>query len=230
MIDGAGWLDWTTKKPGIPDKVYPDANAGKGLVCHSVEGYGIPQRFWDTTKDAGGNYVPNAQASVMFINPLEGALIQCYAVTGSPWTSGNRIANTTLWPVESEGVAGTPLNDNQVANMIRLATEWEAAKGKVATRQGIYKTVWEHNEVWYWSTPNAGPTACPSHRYDGFYRRLDAGERYKEEDMADAELKKQLDDLNAAAMQREDIRAVASGSYANVQKAHDLLKKGGLIP
>jgi hypothetical protein len=33
--------------------------------------------------------------------------------------------------------------------------------------------VWQHNEVWNWATPNAGPTACPSGRYNRFFELLE---------------------------------------------------------
>ena len=159
--------------------MYSAPNAGLGIVCHSIEGSvdGALSRFLSTDRDANGNYTPAAQASVMFINPLAGTLIQMYPVTASTWTSGNAFANTHLWAVESEGKAGMPLNDNQVANMLRLCQEYEAHTGRTATRgqasPALPRTIWQHNEVWDWSTPNAGPTACPSGRYDAAFEALE---------------------------------------------------------
>jgi hypothetical protein len=177
-IDSAGWLDWAVVKRGVPDKVYVVTNAAQGICCHSMEGNGVPSRFWDTTKGADGSYVANAQASVMFMNMKDGTFYQCYPVTASPWTSGNAVANCSLWPVESEGVAGEPLNAAQVTNMLKLAHEFEVRTGKRATRAGTSlndgKTIWEHREVWNWATTNAGPTACPSGRYAPFYSALEA--------------------------------------------------------
>lgn len=197
MIDARGWLDWTQVWPGVKDKVYSQPNSGEGIVCHSIEGSvaGAMSRFLATTKAADGSYTPNAQASVMFVNPLAGPLIQMYPVTASTWTSGNSKANTSLWAVESEGQAGTPLNDNQVANMLRLAGEWEARTGKNLERN---KTLWEHNEVWNWGFPNAGPTACPSHRYDPVYAAL-AARTHEEDDMADPRVDKIIAALGGEA-------------------------------
>jgi len=56
--------------------------------------------------------------------------------------------------------------------MVRLATELGFTE-----RGG---NLWEHNEVATRWTPNAGPTACPSNRYDGVFAAL-----AQEEDMAD---------------------------------------------
>ncbi len=177
-----GWLDWTKHVPGVADKVYSQANAGLGLALHSIEGIDrtdhIPDRFlsterWTNPTTGKVEYTPNATASVMFVNPVEGPLIQMYPVTASTWTSGCRAANTSLWAVESEGFAGTPLNDGQVENMRRLAEEFTSRQGTRATRDPAARTVWEHNEVWNWSSPNAGPTACPSGRYAPFYTSLE---------------------------------------------------------
>lgn len=178
MIDAAGWLDWTQRVPGVPDKIYSAPNAGLGLCLHSIEGTvaAAYARFLNTTKMSDGNYSPYAAASVMFINPKVGALIQMYPVTASTWTSGNSKANCSLWPVESEGVAGEPLNLNQVAQMLRLAGEFEAAHpGEIMTRgnDANPRTIFEHREVYAWATPNAGPTACPSGRYAPFYAALE---------------------------------------------------------
>lgn len=170
-----GWLDWAERKDGIADKIYSAANSGRGLVCHSQEGYrnSIESRFFSTERDSAGRYTPYAAASAMFYNPLEGPLVQYYPVTASTWTSGNSFANTTLWATESEGLAGTPLNANQVENMLRLAEEWEAYSGGIASRDPAHRTVWQHNEVWNWASPNAGPTACPSNRYEPFFAALE---------------------------------------------------------
>lgn len=97
-------------------------------------------------------------------------------MTASTWTSGNAKANCSLWAVESEGVAGEPLNDNQVKNMLTLRDEFEAYTGRKLTRgeaNTAGRTLWQHNEVWNWTTPNAGPTSCPSGRYQPFFEALE---------------------------------------------------------
>ncbi len=182
MVIVNGWLDWAERLPGPVDKVYSMPNECRGIACHSMEGWGywgIHGRMMSPERDASGRYTAMAQASWMFSNMADGTFIQHYPVTASTWTSGNWIANTTLWGVESEGKAGTPLTQAQVANMLRLADEFEAYTGRPAIRSG-QRTVWQHNEVWNWATPNAGPTACPSNRYDGFFIAL-------EDDMTPAE-------------------------------------------
>jgi hypothetical protein len=182
IIDG--WLDWAERLPGPADKVYSQRNAGNGIVCHSMEGYGyygIHGRMMNTSRDPDGRYTAYAQASWMFSNMVDGTFIQHYPVTASTWTSGNAVANTTLWGVESEGTAGNPLTIPQILNMLRLAKEFEAYTGKKATRDPAARTVWQHNEVWNWATPNAGPTACPSGRYNRFFELLEEQEMTNEE-------------------------------------------------
>lgn len=170
MTIKSGWLDWAERVPGPANKVYAQPNAGEGLVCHSMEG-----------KYAGSLaelMKPERQASWMFSNLLDGRFIQHYPITASTWASGNVAANTRLWSVESEGVAGTPLNALQVANMMRLGEEWEDHTGLKLVRAPfssiVRQTLWEHGEVWAWSQPNAGPTACPSNRYLPFYEAWEA--------------------------------------------------------
>jgi hypothetical protein len=170
-----GWLDWCDHLPGPTDKVYSAKNAGNGLALHSMEGYGyggIHGRMNNTDRDAGGRYTFYAQASWMFSLMVDGTLIQHYPVTASTWTSGNWLANTTLWGIESEGKAGFPLTAAQVKTFIRLAREYEAHTGKPATREHPIRTLWEHNEVAQWAEPNGGPTSCPSRRYDPAYAEL----------------------------------------------------------
>lgn len=188
-----GFLDWAERKDGIANKVYSQPNKGDGIACHSQEGYrnSIESRFFATDRNPDGSYTSYAAASTMFYNPLTGPLVQYYPVTASTWTSGNWIANTTLWAVESEGLAGTPLNANQVANMVRLGHEWEARTGKRLVRR---ETLWQHNEVWNWATPNAGPTACPSNRYAPFFEAWAA----KEDEMTEDQIKALIDKAIAA--------------------------------
>lgn len=190
-----GWIDWTAHQPGIADKVYTEPNSGEGIVGHSIEGSiaGALSRFMSTARVPGfpARYAANAAASCMFLNPLVGTMIQMYPVSASTWTSGNRKANTTLWPVESEGKAGTPLNANQVGNMVRLAREWERLTGKELVR-GV--SLLQHNEVWDWSTPNAGPTACPSDRYAPFFTTW-ANLKEEDRDMTENEVRALLRSL-----------------------------------
>ena len=54
----AGWLDWSERIAGVPDKVYSKQNEGLGIACHSIEGYmgsaDVPARFLSTEKYANG--------------------------------------------------------------------------------------------------------------------------------------------------------------------------------
>ena len=172
MAISNGWLDWPERQSGPVDKVYTQGNSSEGIAHHSMEGFGyagIEYRMNSNAKNPDGTYTDYAQASWMFSNMVDGTFIQHYPVAAAPWASGNATANTKLWSVESEGKAGTPLNEKQKANMLRLYSEFEAFTKKKATRSGTSKNLWEHNEVWNWATRNAGPTACPSNRYDAVY-------------------------------------------------------------
>lgn len=164
-ISNDGWVRWAVKRPGPANKQYSQRNAMLGFACHSVEGW-LAGAFGELDN-------PQRQASWCFTNARDGTLYQHYPIWASTWCSGNLKANTELIGVESEGLAGTPLNEAQVANMLQLMREWEALTGRVAKRSQPGRTVWEHNEVAQWATPNAGPTACPSHRYDPFFEALE---------------------------------------------------------
>ena len=194
MVIVDGWSSLATRHNGLTDKKYSTSNAGLGICCHSIEGSiaGALSRFDSTAKDARGRYTPSAAASCMWLNPKVGRLIQCYPVTASTWTSGNFKANTELWAVESEGVAGELLNANQVANMLTLRDEWQAYKGQLLTRESVARTLHEHREVWNWESPNAGPTACPSGRYQPFFAEL-------EDHMADPRVDAIIDALGGLA-------------------------------
>lgn len=161
-----GWLSWAGRISGPPHKSYPIANAIDGICLHSMEGW------WP------GSYAelinPERQASWMFSNLRDGRFYQHYPITASTWANGNVAANTRLWSVESEGLAGSPLTSAQVVNMLSLAEEFERLTGMAATRErSARRTLWEHNEVAAWAMPNAGPTACPSGRYAPFYAALE---------------------------------------------------------
>lgn len=116
---------------------------------------------------------PDRQASWHFSNSLSGTLYQHYALSASCWASGNWEANTRYVAVESEGFAGNPLTPAQVSTVARLCSELGF------TKRGL--NLFEHNEVAVRWSPNAGPTACPSHRYD------EAFAAFEEDDMTPQE-------------------------------------------
>lgn len=214
-----GYIDWAKRDPGPPHKVYSQANAAAGIVCHSVVGYtGGSDRL-------GRVFDPNERMSVMFYLRIDGRLIQYYPVTASTWTSGNRSANTKLWAIELEGGPpgnyGEPINAAQLVAMQNLTLEWERHTGRKATRGGAGirvmfgdnpavlhpadRTVWEHNEVVLWDIVNSGPTACPSHRYDRYFAWL-ATRTGEEIDMTVDEVK-DIVKAELAANDAGDVRA-----------------------
>ena len=152
-----GWVEWATRRDGPANKVYSQANRQQGIVLHSVEGW-LTGAFGELDK-------PERQASWHFTLGLDGTLYQHYRLVASCWASGNVEANTRYVAMESEGIAGTPLTEAQVATAKRLLQELGFAK------RGV--DIWEHREVWDLSEPNAGPTACPSDRYEPLYAALE---------------------------------------------------------
>lgn len=182
MIVG-GFVDWATRRDGVPDKVYSERNRGLGLIGHSIVGRerpdqdGIPDRFLSAATEPDGSYTAYATASCMFILRLSGELIQMYPVWASTWTSGGRVANTSYWAIEAEGGDAPydePLNAAQVKTLLRLAGEYEAYTGRTVERGSTFR---EHGELA--RELGYAPTACPSNRYRTFYAALEA--RTKEE-------------------------------------------------
>lgn len=151
-----GWVDWAVRQDGPANKVYSDINHNLGIVCHSMEGW-LSGSLAELMK-------PSRQASWHFSNSLSGVLYQHYPLTASCWASGSWNANISYVAIESEGVAGTPLTQPQVDTALRLFKELGF------TERGV--NVFEHNEVATKWTPNAGPTACPSGRYDAVFAAL----------------------------------------------------------
>jgi len=226
-ISKDGWISWAIPRPGPPDKMYPEKNQSLGIVLHSVEGW--------LAGALGELMNPDRQASWHFTNAIDGRVYQHYPVFASCWASGNKTANTRYWAVESEGKAGTPLNAAQVANMVGLCEEFENFTTLKAQRSEP-RTIWEHNEVATKWSPNAGPTSCPSGRYDGFYAELD-----KEEDSGvtkaevEAMIKASEDKTFAAIARLNDAMITRMGIQATslnpeleiVEQAADALRKAG---
>lgn len=161
MIGADGWLEWSTRRYGPPTKLYAVRNASTGIALHSMEGsYAGSMAVLDN---------PARAASWMFSLRLTGELVQHYSVLDSPWASGNAAANCALWSLELEGTAAMPINTAQIATALRLFEAFGAYTGRPARRPG---NIYEHREVWNWSTPNAGATACPSERYAPLYQAM----------------------------------------------------------
>lgn len=181
MIDPrTGLCDWAEQLPGPPDKVYSEPNQMLGSVQHSMAGWGyggIHGRLLNDARVPGdrSRYTDIAAASWPASNMWDGTFIQHYAPWKACWTSGNRKANTTLVAVENEGRGGI-LSPPQVRNLIRWHKDLEQLTGRPMVRDAKNRTIWEHREVWNWSQPNAGPTACPEERLQPFYEALLGGE------------------------------------------------------
>ena len=179
----AGWVDWAERVNVRQDKAYSAVNRSEGIVWHSQEGRGLTAM----TNIHNGD---SRQTSFMFWIAEDGTLYQFSPISASVWTSGSAGANSRYWPVELEGVAGEPINDAQMRTAIKLIGDWEEHRGEIALR-GLGeddRNLWEHNEVAQKWEPNAGPTACPSGRYDRLWAFLNGGE----EDMTDEEFDRRL--------------------------------------
>jgi hypothetical protein len=214
------------------DKVWPGVNKGLGVVCHSQEGFGLQAMV--------NLHNGNLPKSHMFWISVEGSIYQFMPVTACPWTSGNRQANTMFWPVECEGDKHNPLTVKQVQAMIKLKKYYtEYTNMELIRNPKNMRNLYEHNEVATAWTPNAGPTLCPSNRYDKFFRVI-----YQEPegiDVTPAQVKSMIEDamkeLEArivvqedARSKRRDLREVADGPYRNVvEPAWDALKALGLL-
>jgi hypothetical protein len=185
MIDPrTGICDWAEQLPGPPDKVYSEPNQMLGSVQHSMAGWGyggIHGRMMSDAREPSdpSRYTAVAAASWPFSNMSDGTFIQHYPPWAACWTSGNRKANTTLVAVENEGRGGV-LSDAQVRNLLRWHKDLEQLTGRPMVRDARNRTIWEHREVWNWSQPNAGPTACPEERLAPFYAALQGAPMFTE--------------------------------------------------
>ena len=163
-LSAEGYFSWALPHPGNERKVYPGRNANQGIVWHSAEGW-LPYLLGYVAGPTGASWTGSIA--------LDGRLYQHYSVLSKCWASGNSVANGQYWSFELEGTQGNPATPEQVETCLRIATEFEGFTGMKATRVGFPRTMWEHNEVAEIASPNAGPTSCPSHRYDPFFAALD---------------------------------------------------------
>lgn len=191
-ITDDGWLTFAQRVPGPANKVYAQQNAVRGMALHSAEGW-YAGSLAELQK-------ADRQASWCLFLKLTGDLVQHYPITASCWAGGNVAANTTLVSLELEGKAGTAINAEQIATLRRVVDTIGKHAGWTPSRKLPVRTLWEHREVWDWASPNAGPTACPSGRYDPFYAALEAPQM---PDNTDAVLRQAMAD-------REALRYLAS--------------------
>ena len=189
-LSAEGYFSWALPHPGNERKVYPGRNANQGIVWHSAEGW-LPYLLGYVAGPTGASWTGSIA--------LDGRLYQHYPVTAKCWASGNAVANGQYWSFELEGVQGNPATPEQVETCLRIAAEFEAFTGLVATRTGFPRTMWEHNEVAEIAAPNAGPTSCPSHRYDPFFAALDT-----EDGMTPEETKRMVAEMVFGSQARYD--------------------------
>ena len=219
-INTEGLVSWATQmRTQQAWKKYPEVNKGLGIALHSMEG------SYREPPPRQGN--PAIFSSYMFAIRKEGELIQYFPVTASTWASGNSKANVELWSIEMVGFAGEEPTGAQKDTLSNLVREWEGHTGRVATRDVANRTLWEHNEVAQWIEPNAGATACPSHRYDNWYDEWSAMVPPPDPDDT-------LDILNSMLRKREMLRNLASQTTqigeGKLRKGVELLQKEGILP
>lgn len=153
MITSDGKFDWAIWRPGPDEKSgYPGqrSSIAEGVVYHSAEG-----------NEASLMAVLDGprMASWTASNLKDGRFLQHYAVERIVWTNGSKDANIKFRGIESEGVAGEPLTQPQIDNLIRCAEDMAAYFGWQGFRRNI--EAWEHSQMTQFG---ATATACPSGR------------------------------------------------------------------
>ena len=156
MITEDGFFSWAQRDLGPPGKVNGGRNGGRGMICHSAEGYRTILReilFGPRRASWGAS------------NLVDGQFIQHYPVWAQTWTSGAGFPNNNFFTTENEGVAGIALTQPQIDNLIRAGRELRELQGWTPRRPtSIYDlgaSLYEHNECVRWG---AEYTSCPSGR------------------------------------------------------------------
>lgn len=156
MIDALGWFDWAERDPGPPWKLNGGRNGNKGMIPHSAEGY------WPRLRDILWGV---RRASWTASNLRDGRFIQHYPVFAQVWTSGAGYPNNNFPTTENEGVAGEPLTQAQIDNLIRMGNDLSDKFGWRPKRPfgaaDFSASLYEHNEAVRFG---ADATACPSGR------------------------------------------------------------------
>lgn len=229
------WIPWAVRDPAPADKRYSAKNQLLGIVLHSMEGTlaGARSRLMSQHRLPDGSYTSYSAASWHFSLAKGGTLYQHYPLEVSCWHAGNRLANTRFLGLELEGTKNEPINLAQMETLARLLTDLRPILKIEWQRDPIaYRTMWLHREVATIAHPNAGPTACPSARYEpffGFWNHL-AELAAKKEGAVEQELDRVLERLNEVLVRRFAIIALASQpDAAKVDKAYQLLKGAGLL-
>lgn len=183
VIDTNGLFDWAISDPGPSTATNGGINGGKGIVPHSAEGH------WDSLQALHDFHwqrataFPGLQASWGATNLQDGRFVQHYSIHAQTWTSGAGYPNNNFFAFENEGVAGEPLTQPQIDNIVRVIRELSALQGWTPERPlsevDYQATLYEHNECTRWG---ALATACPSGRIP-WKTILEALEPVEEEEM-----------------------------------------------
>ena len=220
-----GWVDFAERVDGHPEKQYAVENSGQWLTCHSVvgnlPGHAVPPRFMSDRRNADGSFVPEAQASVMFILYKDGHLTQCYPLTATTWTSGGPEANTRSFSIEAEGGQAPnysePLTPEATETFKRLFREVAAHQGWDTSRPLDYLK--QHKDVA--REFGYSPTSCASDRYANAWAELareaqeDTMTTAEKEEMEALRKRRELAELAADLNRYEEM--LATYHYARLQ-------------
>lgn len=177
------WFPKAAREPGHPAAHgywgVSEPGPKEGLLYHSAEGrLSVMRRIIQAP----------GEPSWTFSNPKWGRLIQHYPRGTHIWANGSRDANLRFDACESEGVAGEPLTESQVQNLIDLAKWYKREEGWLGFERWVQ--AWEHQEMTRFGAP---ATACPSNRIP-WGTIIPAVE---EDDMANEETRKQWAEVAA---------------------------------
>ncbi len=138
------WVPGPQHKQGYGDLRH---RIGRGVILHSMEG---------RIKAALARLNGLDKVSWAFSNPFEGPLLQHYEIEAVTWHAGDAEANRLYLGVENEGVAGEPLNKNQMDNLVGLLHWLAEEEDWPGFTHEVGGTLLEHR--WFVAT------ACPSGR------------------------------------------------------------------
>lgn len=165
MIDAGGYFDWAIQDPGPVGSVNGARNGGKGIIPHSAEGYFRTLEALHDFHWSRALAPPGQKASWGATNLKDGRFVQHYSVWAQTWTSGAGFPNNNFFAFENEGVAGEPLTQPQIDNIIRVGRELSALQGWYPRRPesptDLTASLYEHTEC---KRFGSAATACPSGR------------------------------------------------------------------
>ncbi len=228
LITLDGYFDFATRDAGPAQKVYQGINSLEFFVGHSMEG-------WYATGGRSELMKAERQASWHGTILTSGEFVQHYPVTACCWASGNENINRRGFAVEMEGMAGQPATTGQQLTAKKLRGELAAHAGRgyphINAPGGHYTAPLPilskpdgrfvvHSEVATWITPNAGPTACPSGRWDFMWSGV-ATQPQEENEMTEAEIRALVDAAIAHQFPKL-LRAAVEGGFTEESAKADI--------